>query len=77
MKTLDVRGLSCPEPVLRARRAIAGLAAGEDLEVLVETATARENVLRAARSMGCAVEIEDRAGGYRLLVRPAKGNSLQ
>ena len=31
---LDVRGLACPLPVLRARKALKPLAAGEVLEVL-------------------------------------------
>ena len=33
-KTLDARGLKCPLPVLRARKAIRGLGKGEELEVL-------------------------------------------
>lgn len=31
---LDTRGLNCPLPILRAKKAIAGLAAGEVLKVL-------------------------------------------
>lgn len=33
-ETLDARGLKCPLPVLRARKAIRGIAKGEELEVL-------------------------------------------
>ena len=70
MTTIDARGLSCPEPVLRARRAIQELAAGADLEVLVETVTSRENVLRTARSLGCAAEAQATSdGGFRLRIR--------
>jgi tRNA 2-thiouridine synthesizing protein A len=32
--TLDVRGLACPLPLIRARRELAGMAAGETLVVL-------------------------------------------
>lgn len=32
--TLDVRGMKCPMPVLRANRALRGMAAGERLRVL-------------------------------------------
>jgi len=32
-RTLDARGLNCPLPILRTRKAMAGLAAGEVLEV--------------------------------------------
>ena len=31
--TLDARGLNCPLPILRTRKAIAGLSSGEVLEV--------------------------------------------
>ena len=31
--TLDARGLNCPLPILRTRKAIAGMDAGEVLEV--------------------------------------------
>lgn len=31
--TLDARGLNCPLPILRTRKAIAGIDAGEVLEV--------------------------------------------
>jgi tRNA 2-thiouridine synthesizing protein A len=33
-QTLDVRGQSCPLPVVRASQAIKGLSAGQTLEVL-------------------------------------------
>jgi tRNA 2-thiouridine synthesizing protein A len=68
MKTVDARGLSCPEPVLRTRQALAALSAGADLEVLVETVTSRENVLRTARSLGCEVKVEDAEDGFRLVI---------
>ena len=33
MKSLDTRGLNCPLPILRTKKAIAALASGEILEV--------------------------------------------
>ncbi len=68
METVDARGLSCPEPVLRTRQALAALPAGADLEVLVETVTSRENVLRTVRSLGCAATVEEIKGGFRLKI---------
>jgi tRNA 2-thiouridine synthesizing protein A len=69
MQTVDARGLSCPEPVLRARRALGDLPSGQELEVLVETVTSRENVLRTAHSMGCEARIEEQPDGFRLIIR--------
>jgi TusA-related sulfurtransferase len=55
MKTVDARGLSCPQPVLLARKAIE---AGQfPIEVLVETVTSRENVRRMAEKAGCKVTV--------------------
>jgi TusA-related sulfurtransferase len=69
MDSIDVRGLSCPEPVLRVRAAIGALGRGEQLEVLLETVTSRENILRAVHSLGCEVEIEARDADFRMVIR--------
>jgi len=62
--TVDARGLSCPQPVILARSAIQ---AGEfPIEVLVETATSRENVRRAAERLGCTVQVEELEDEFRL-----------
>lgn len=55
MPTVDARGLSCPEPVLRAKRAID--AGAYPIEVLVDSVTQRENVRRAAEAAGCRVVV--------------------
>ena len=48
---VDARGLSCPEPVVRVEKAIKKIKNGT-IEVLVDTTTARENVLRLAKHSG-------------------------
>ena len=65
-KTVDARGLSCPQPVILARKAIQ---AGEfPVEVLVETVTSRENVRRAAEKLGCQVAVEEMGDEFKLTV---------
>jgi len=62
--TVDARGLSCPQPVILTRNAIR---AGDfPIEVLVETVTSRENVKRAAEKAGCAVQVEEMGGEFKL-----------
>jgi len=68
MNTVDARGLSCPEPVLRTSNALKDLPEGEKLEVLVETVTSRENVGRMARSKGYKVQVEETEDGFRLMI---------
>ena len=65
-KTIDARGLSCPQPVILARNAIKD--GTFPIEVLVETVTSRENVRRAAEKLGCRVEIEKIGDEFKLTV---------
>jgi len=68
MKTIDVTGLSCPEPVVRTRAALEKMAVGEQLQVLVSTATARENVLRTACSLNCEALVAEADGQFALTI---------
>jgi TusA-related sulfurtransferase len=68
MKTVDVRGFSCPEPVIQVQNALKTLGEGEQLEVLVETVTSRENVRRMAEAKGWKVTVEETADGFRLVI---------
>lgn len=58
VKTVDARGLSCPQPAMLARQAIQKLEKGT-VEVLVDSSTSRENVSRLAKNSGWAVSIEE------------------
>lgn len=71
MKSIDVRGLSCPEPVIQFRNALARLSPGEKLEILVETVTSRENIRRAAEKEGLNVQVEPIEDGFKLIVIPS------
>ena len=42
-KTIDARGLSCPQPLILATRA---MKEPESCEIVVDNAVARENILR-------------------------------
>lgn len=66
MEQLDARSLSCPEPVVMMRRALAG---GPDaVEMLVDAPAARENVTRYARSQGYDVSVAESGGEWVLSV---------
>ena len=69
MIEIDVRGFSCPVPVVRTKKAIEQNPE-EILTVLVETAVSRENVSRFAESRGYSVAMEDVSGEYRLVLTP-------
>ena len=72
MVKVDARGLGCPIPVVKTKKAIEANP-DEVIEVLVETAVAKENVSRLAQSRNYSVQVEETAGDeYRLLLTPAK-----
>lgn len=68
MLTVDVRGFSCPEPVIQVKNALGMLKDSDQLEVLVETVTSRENIRRMARTKGYTVEVQDTDDGFRLII---------
>jgi len=64
--TVDARGLSCPQPVILAQKAIAN---GKfPVEVLVDTVTSRENVRRMAEHLGCKVSITQQEDEFKLVI---------
>lgn len=55
MDKLDVRGMSCPQPVLMTKKAITSNL--ESLEILVDDHTAKNNILRFLKNSGYSVQI--------------------
>ncbi|MCX6031153.1 MAG: sulfurtransferase TusA family protein [Chloroflexi bacterium] len=67
-KTVDARGLSCPEPAMMTREALSRLKGGT-VAVLVDSGTSRDNVRRLAERFGWRAAVESQpAGGYRLVL---------
>ena len=64
MKTIDARGLSCPEPVILTRQAMVGGEAA--YEVLVDNNTSKENVTRYAEHQGYRVSVTEADGEFTL-----------
>lgn len=60
--TVDTRGLSCPEPVLLTKKA---LAQGADkYSILIDNPTALGNVSRFLKRSGKGFEVKEQAGEY-------------
>lgn len=67
MDVLDVKGLSCPLPVLKTQKALASGA--RELQVVGTGNTAKENVTKFARSRGCMVQLTGETGDeWQLLI---------
>ncbi len=68
-KTVDARGLACPQPVILTRVA---LQEADAVLAIVDNETARQNVTRMAEKAGYAVQAETRGDGIYLHIgRPA------
>ena len=67
---LDVKGMSCPLPVLRANRALRGMAPGERLRVLATDRAAVADFQAFCRETGHALLAwSEEAGVFSFLIR--------
>jgi selenium metabolism protein YedF len=74
MKTVDVRDLACPGPVLKLREL---LDSGErEIAMQVSDELSRTNVSRFAASRGAHVEVTDGGGGSFVVAIRAGGNAV-
>lgn len=62
---LDLRGLSCPIPLIKTKEALNGK---PEVQVLVDEAAPRENILKFARSQGYQAAVSEAADGWRLRI---------
>ena len=61
-KIINACGLSCPQPALLTQQALSSLTGGE-VQVLVDSATARDNVSRTAQRAGWKARVENQSDG--------------
>ena len=69
MIEVDARGLSCPIPVVKTKKAMES-EPEDEIVVLVDEMTQVENISRLARSRGYSVAVEESGDGYRLTLTP-------
>ncbi|SNT10647.1 sulfurtransferase TusA family protein [Tropicimonas sediminicola] len=71
--TLDARGLLCPLPVLRARKALGALAAGECLRVLTDDPAALIDMPHFCAESGHLLLEHADAGDHQVFTLKKKG----
>jgi TusA-related sulfurtransferase len=68
VKTIDARGLSCPEPAMLTRQALISLGKGK-LIVLSDSLTSRTNIERTGKLAGWTAEVsQDADETYRIVL---------
>jgi len=65
MSEVDARGLSCPLPVIRTKKALEQ-SSDKQVTVIVDNATSRDNVTRLAKSRKCTVSVEQKGEEFYL-----------
>lgn len=69
---VDARGLLCPLPILRAKKALAMLQSGQIVKVRVTDPEAPRDFAAFAKQTGhqiVEVSAQDQAGGWHVLIR--------
>ena len=69
-QTLDTKGLNCPLPILRAKKALQGMSPGATLEVLATDPGAVKDFAHFCETTGCELVESGREGEVlRFLLR--------
>ena len=69
-QTLDAKGLNCPLPILKAKKAIAGLNPGDTLEVLSTDPGSVKDFEAFTRTTGnTLLETNNDGGVYRYVIK--------
>ena len=72
-KSVDCRGMACPQPVISTREALQGASA--PIVVIVDNEAARTNVRRFAESQGASVAVAEEGGEFQLTIEPGEGGA--
>jgi len=65
-KTLDLRGLSCPIPLIQTKNALESV---EEVQVTVDEPVAKENILKFAKSRNLQAQCSVNGGEYTITIR--------
>jgi selenium metabolism protein YedF len=65
---VDARGLVCPKPLIMTKKALGNLAVGQEMEILIDNETSRDNVVRFLKDNGATVDVSTDGGVHRLAV---------
>jgi selenium metabolism protein YedF len=76
IKKIDVRGLECPQPVVRTKKALDHLQEGV-LEVIVDNEAASKNLQRLAESSGCTINVKKEKDDFIVTIKKEESGGIQ
>lgn len=74
-REIDCRGLACPQPVLKTKKALDEIQEGQIVTV-VDNPAAKENVTRLVNTLNCGVNIKKKVSDYYLIITKSKGAAV-
>ena len=78
MKTLDAKGLFCPEPIMMLHQAIREIDVGERLELLATDPATLRDVRKFSTFLGHELEVsEELDGDYRYVILKCEGEDAE
>jgi selenium metabolism protein YedF len=76
MRTIDCRGLACPQPVVETKKALESKETQEVL-VLLDNPGSKENVQRFAQSQGHRMSVSEEAGVFKVWIKKGESSSAE
>ena len=73
MKTVNTRGLACPEPVIITKKALSE--SKGDIKVLIDNDIAKENVIKLLKNSNYQYEQIETESGFEIVVKNIKAKS--
>lgn len=67
MTTVDTRGMLCPQPLIVTKRAINNLSEGEQVEVLYDNETAKDNLLAFLKELNIEAQLTQNNAGSTII----------
>ncbi len=77
MKKIDVKGLPCPQPVIKTKEALESINIGEQIKVLLDNETSLKNVQKFVNAQGHKiVSVEQKENEYIIIIEKT-GNTAK
>ncbi len=76
MKTIDTKGLKCPQPLIMLKEELLGLDAGEKLKVITDNPTSLKNLTTFLRDQGVEPEVST-SGKVHTLITAVPSKELE
>lgn len=68
MKTIDVKGMQCPKPLIETKKALKELGSNKPLRILLDSQNARNNVVKYLSDNGLEPEVKQEGEVIEILV---------